>query len=101
MSSRYNTDGMLVFPGSETEPIMNPLESIACTIAFDVRDWFEDRRSAWIYCIVFGLEDDTELRQECRDKFHWDEDDFERVNKLHSIYETLRNNLKGEQDDKR
>ena len=63
MSSRYNTDGMLVFPGSETEPIMNPLESIACTIAFDVRDWFEDRRSAWIYCIVFGLEDDTELRQ--------------------------------------
>lgn len=100
MSNRYNTDGMLVFPESETEPILNPLESIACAIAFDVRDWFEDRRSAWVYSIVFGLEDDTDI-QVCRDRFHWDEDDFDRVNKLHAIYETLRNNLKGDTDDKR
>ena len=55
MSNSYHTDGMMVFPQAGQSPITNnAFESIECAIAFDVRDWSEDRRSAWIYAIVFG-----------------------------------------------
>ena len=69
MSAQYNTDGLFTFP-TETHPItMNALESVECTIAFDVKDWREDRRSAWIYLIVFGWDEETD---EVAGKFGWD-----------------------------
>ena len=37
MSNQFNTDGMLTIPEIKMSK-MNCLESIECTIAFDVRD---------------------------------------------------------------
>lgn len=59
------------------------LDSIECTIAFDVRDWSEDNRSAWIYGIVFGWNDD-EGEVELKNKFHWSDAD---INRLHTLHE--------------
>ena len=83
MSRQFNTDGLMVFPPDNGEPItMNAFESIECAIAFDVRDWSEDRRSAWIYAIVYGwgYEDSWD---EVSKKFGWDEEDRKRANVLH------------------
>lgn len=78
MSRQFNTDGLLVFPPDNGEPItLNAFESIECTIVFDVHDWLEDRRSAWIYTIVFGWDD------EVAKKFCWDEEDHKRANMMH------------------
>ena len=84
MSAQYNTDGLFTFP-TETHPItMNALESVECTIAFDVKDWREDRRSAWIYLIVFGWDEETD---EVAGKFGWDLQDIERGNLMHQQWE--------------
>ena len=83
MSKQFNTDGMMTFPSDNRKPLtMNALESIECAIAFDVRDWGEDRRSAWIYAIVFGWEYEDSWEEESR-KFGWDEEDHERAKLLH------------------
>lgn len=84
MSKQYNTDGMFMFPGSDDEPpiTMNALESIECAIVFDVRDWAADRRSAWIYAIVFGLEYEDDW-EEVAEEFGWDEADRKRAQAMH------------------
>lgn len=61
---------------------MNAFESIECAIAFDVRDWCEDRRSAWIYAIVFGW-DYEDSWDEIAKKFGWDVEDRKRANMMH------------------
>ena len=83
MSNSYNTDGMLTFP-NDNGHIKNALESIQTTIAFDVSDWSEDRRKAWIYAIVFGWDWDSE--ETCEyfyKKFKWDQEDRGRAIVLH------------------
>lgn len=83
MSSHFNTDGLMVFPPDNGEPITwNAFESIECTITFDVRDWSEDRRSAWIHAIVFGW-DYEDSWDEVAKKFGWDEEDRKRANMMH------------------
>ena len=83
MSRQFNTDGLMVFPPDNGEPItLNAFESIECAIAFDVRDWSEDRRSAWIYAIVFGW-DYEDSWDEVAKKFGWDEEDRKRANMMH------------------
>lgn len=91
MSRAYNTDGMLIYPDDGTKPKLNALESIECAIAFDVRDWCADRRSAWIYAIVFGWEDAWE---EVANKFGWDEEDRKRAKMYHEQWEALKKALK-------
>ena len=102
MSRQFNTDGLMVFPPDNGEPItLNAFESIECAIAFDVRDWSEDRRSAWIYAIVFGW-DYEDSWDEVVKKFGWDEEDRKRANMMHEqwikakemkeFYRRLKNN---------
>lgn len=87
MSNPYNTDGMLIFPPSDSGPLtMNAFESIECAIAFDVRDWSADRRSAWIYAIVFGW-DYEDAWDVVAEKFGWDDEDWERAMKMHEQWE--------------
>ena len=87
MSNPYNTDGMLTFPQSDSGSLTtNAFESIECAIAFDVRDWAADRRSAWIYAIVFGW-DYEDAWDEVAKKFGWDESDRQRAKKMHEQWE--------------
>ncbi len=88
MSKPYNTDGLFEFPGLDDEPpiTMNALRSIECAIAFDVRDWAADRRSAWIYAIVFGW-DYEEAWDEMAKEFGWDEEDRKRASAMHEQWE--------------
>lgn len=87
MSNPYNTDGMLMFPQSDSGPLTtNAFESIECAIAFDVRDWAADRRSAWIYAVVFGW-DYEDAWNEVAKKFGWDDEDQQRAKKMHEQWE--------------
>lgn len=83
MSDSFNTDGMFGMPVTDD----NCLKSIERAIAFDVRDWSEDRRSAWIYGIVFGWGESTE---ELKEKFNWTNEDVERMNRYHLQWKQLR-----------
>lgn len=87
MSNAYNTDGLFTYPASNGE-IQDCLESIECTIAFDVRDWSSDRRSAWIYGIVFGW--DGESFDELSKQYGWDSADKIRLSKLHQQWLELK-----------
>lgn len=71
------------FPPIYQSPIKdNAFESIERAIAFDVRDWAEDRRSAWIYAIVFGWDYD-DAWDEMAKKFGWDEQNRKRAAAFH------------------
>ena len=83
MSDSFNTDGMFGMPVIDD----NCLESIERAISFDVRDWSEDRRSAWIYGIVFGWNECTE---ELKEKFNWTNEDVERMNRYHLQWKQLK-----------
>ena len=93
MSSGFNTDGLFTFPQSES-PINNCLDSIKCAIAFDVRDWSEDRRSAWIYGIVFGW---GSAIDEIKQKFNWDANDIERLRIFHEEWNKLELHISGKE----
>ena len=92
MNNSYNTDGMYDMPVINT----NCLESIKMAIAFDVRDWSEDRRSAWIYGIVFGWD---EALEEVKTKFRWTDEDVERLNRYHNEWDRLLNQLTDKESD--
>lgn len=79
-------DELLTYPENRLN-IQNCLESIECTIAFDVKDWGEDNRSAWIFGIVFGW--DEELN-DIANKYHWGDATIERLNKLHKQWIELK-----------
>ena len=85
MSDSFNTDGIFTNQQMSGPITTNALESIECAIAFDSRDWSEDRRSQWIYFIVFGIKDklDEESWNESANKFRWDAEDRKRVDALH------------------
>ena len=94
MSSRYNTDGMLVLGGKIDEPKMNVLESIEYSIAFDVTCWSqESRRLAWIYTVIFGVptdedeDDDGWHFSDTMKKWGWDERDKQRAIEYHKQWE--------------
>lgn len=77
------------------EDITNPLEYIECIIAFDVRDWSEDRRLAAIYAIVFGWggdedNDPFDCWSKVKGKFGWSDEGVERLKKLHEEWKRLR-----------
>ena len=78
---------------------INPFESLECTIAFDVKDWGADRRSAWIYGIILGW-DDEECFKELKAEFGWDDTTIERLKKLRGNYlkakELYEKELKGD-----
>lgn len=102
MSDSFNTDGILVFHSAvgflNQKPItMNALESIECAIAFDVRDWAADRRSAWIYAIVFGWGDPQEddAWSELCEKFGWDKADIDRAQMFHNQWESAKKFVEG------
>lgn len=76
---------MYLYPVYPEEPCMNAFRSIERTIAFDARDWAADRRSAWIYAIVIGWND--ECWNELYKQFGWDESDRERAEELHTQWE--------------
>ena len=82
MSNPNKTDGFFTFLAINEPITQNALESIECAIAFDVRDWGADRRSAWIYQIVFG-NGDSETWEELSEDFGWDDDDKERARRMH------------------
>jgi len=84
--SAYTTDGMYGMPVINT----NCLESIECSIAFDVRDWSEDKRSAWIYGIVFGWKDE---KKEIQAKFNWSDEDIKRIEKYHEQWVKLKEEM--------
>ena len=91
MSRSYNTDGMFTFPETVENLSLNALESIECTIAFDVHDWASSRRDAWIYAIVFGW--DAEAWSEFRECYGWDEEDIARAKMYHEQWEALKKAL--------
>lgn len=64
--------------------VTNPLEVLECIIAFDSRDWADDKRDRMIYAIVFGWDD------EVYESFGWDEDTIAEYKKLHERFEELR-----------
>ena len=83
MSRQFNTDGLTIFPSNNGEPItLNAFDSIEYAIAFDVRDWPNERRSAWICAIVFGW-GHKDSWDEAAEKFGWDEEDRKRANMMH------------------
>ena len=92
MGNAYNTDGMYGMPVIDD----NCLNSIERTIAFDVRDWSQDRRSAWIYGIVFGFDEKCEEDKEIAMLFKWNEEDIKRLKKYHNQWMKLQNGLKEE-----
>ena len=88
------------------EDITNPLEYIECIIAFDVRDWSEDRRLAAIYAIVFGWGSDKDndpfdYWSKVKGKFGWSDEGVERLKKLHEEWERLRKEERNEADELR
>ena len=83
MSDSFNTDGMYGMSVVDK----GCLDSIEATIAFDVRDWSEDRRSAWIYGIVFGWAEEEDAIKE---QFGWDKDDINRLHKYHAEWKRLK-----------
>lgn len=99
MSIAYNTDGLFTLPPTEGRG-EDPLESIECTIAFDVRDWCNDRRSAWIYAIVFGIDNEYGEIDRCKRQFKWDDKDIERVKRLHAKWERLKERKGTDADSK-
>lgn len=64
--------------------VTNPLEVLECIIAFDSRDWADDKRDRMIYAIVFGWDD------EVYKSFGWDEDTIAEYKKLHERFEELK-----------
>ena len=86
VQSSYNTDGMYGMPVIEDDCF----NSIERAIGFDVRDWSEDRRSAWIYAIVFGWD---EGESEIKKKFSWTDEDISRVHKYHNQWEKFKSNF--------
>ena len=64
--------------------ILDPFESLECSLAFSCRDWANDKRDRWIYGIIFGWGD------KCGSEFHdnngmsWDE--IARLEKLHKNF---------------
>lgn len=95
MSDGFNTDGIYTFPQSKS-PTTNCLKSIECAIAFDVRDWSEDRRSAWIYGIVFGWDYGSE--NEIRNKFHWDDEDIAKLKQYHAEWERMKSVIEADKE---
>ena len=95
MSSGFNTDGLYSVPEVDGF-IIDPLESIECAIAFDVRSWSEDRRSFWVYCIIFGIdsyEEYPEYKEEFNKlakEYHWDDKDISRLRLLHEKWLRLK-----------
>jgi hypothetical protein len=74
-------------------PVENPLTSIANTIAFDVRDWSDDKRLAWIYGIVLGWDseddDDNGAMAELQEKFKWFDLEVARLRRLRKKFKEL------------
>ena len=64
--------------------VTNPLEVLECIIAFDSRDWADDKRDRMIYAIVFGWDN------EFCESFGWDEDTIAEYKKLHERFEKLK-----------
>lgn len=87
MYDAYKLDGMPNMPILDD----NCLSSIERSMAFDVRDWSEDSRSAWIYGIVLGWDDES--YEELAPKFHWTEQNIERNKKYHQQWEMFRKQL--------
>ena len=86
MSDAYRTDGLLIVPAGDAPKIENALESIECTIAFDVKDWSTSRRDAWIYAIVFGW---SEAEEAVARTHQWDAEDIERAHRLHKQWQHI------------
>lgn len=74
------------------EDITNPLKYIECIIAFDVRDWSEDKRLAAIYAIVFGWGDEEDTYDSwsyVKERFGWSDEGVERLKKFHEKWKQL------------
>lgn len=71
---------------SDMKAVLNSLQT---TIACDVRDWSLDKRSAWIWGVLVGWDEDdgTPCKYENRPDGleHCPEEDFNRMNEYHAI----------------
>lgn len=67
-----------------------PFDSLHCAIVFSPMDWGIDKRSAWIYGIVVGWEDeggnDAEIMVELARRFHWSIETIERLRRLRAAF---------------
>lgn len=80
-------------------PEENPFRSLGNSIAFDSRDWGMDKRSAWIYGIVLGW--DEEAREEIAKEFKWTKETMDRLERLHLRYKSMKNLVQLVLDDER
>ena len=62
-------------------------ESLHNTIAFDVADWGNGKRKAWIYGIVVGW--DKPSYEEFKVMYGWDDETIGRNIKLHELFNNL------------
>lgn len=85
------TDGMFGTPRITD----NCISSIERAIAFDSRDWLDDRRSAWIYSIVFGFDDEyaEACKREMMDHFGWSAEDFTILDMYHKQWLAIKQKL--------
>lgn len=73
---------------SEKSNLKEVINSITSTMVFDVRDWSQVKRDAWIYGIIFGWENTWE---DVAKKHNWSNDDLLR---LKSYNRTIKEFLK-------
>lgn len=64
-----------------------PIESMRCCLAFSPRDFSTNGRDAWIYGILLGWDD--EALAELKAKFHWDDEQVDRLKTLHEKCKAL------------
>ena len=71
----------------KAKQIENPIESLKNTIPFSSMDWSTEKRNAWVYGIVCGWDDDC--FSEFNKRFHWDKDTWDRLKRLHDLFNRL------------
>lgn len=62
-----------------------PRKSLERCLAFSARDWYADKRDAWIWGIVFGW--DAESMKEIAELHGWSDKTVSRLRRLHEIFD--------------
>lgn len=98
MCSEYGEIRPLADPAPQPQPTVpftsqetDPLESIRNLVAFDSRDWAQERAGAWLYGIVFGWDGHGELEDEgamdlIAARHGWTPEHVERLRVLHERF---------------
>lgn len=65
----------------------NPIEALKTTLAFSVDDWADTRAKAWVWGIVCGWDEESEI--ELAETFGWSTESLERLRRLHAVFEGI------------